>query len=451
MDRLKNQVKASNLFIKYIILFCAETIVIMIMCLMIFSVLLSSGIIYPADYYENYIKNHKIEIETVDNVQEILPKDCDYVIYENDGTFLEGSIDASDNSEIWMGIQNKNYMIIGKHYEVFERGTQICIVFYKLQTFFSNTFLQKYFPNPEVFTALIFIIIFIVNVLRLSKKFGKILSNEMNNLNDVTENIQNENLEFEMKPSKIIEINNVLQSLFKLKDSLKDSLDKQWKLESVRREQIAALGHDLKTPITIVKGNIELLDETNLDDEQKIFVKSSLDNIMDMQHYIQKLLEINATNAEIKLYREEINIDDFLGEMISNLDNIARQKNIHIILENKNKLNKMNADKVLMKRAIVNVLENAIGYSEENNNILVKVNANQEKIRIEIEDSGEGFTKEALEMATEQFYRSDKSRNSKFHYGMGLYIAKNILKLHDGNIILGKSEELGGAKVELWW
>ncbi|MFA9376644.1 MAG: sensor histidine kinase [Lachnotalea sp.] len=449
MGRLKSQVKASHLFTKYIVLFCAETIMIMLMCLMIFSVLMSKGMIYPADYYENYINDHKLEIETSNNISKIIPQNCEYAIYEKDGTFIEGTIENTDSSKVWAGIQNQTYMIVGMHYEVFQRGTQLCIILYKLQTFYSNVFLQDFLPNPEIVTGIIFVIIFIINVQRLSHKFGKILSNEMDNLNDVTGYIKDENLDFDIKPSKIIEINNVLHSLLKLKDSLKDSLDKQWKLESARREQIAALGHDLKTPLTIVKGNIELLDETNLDKEQKVFVQSSLNNIVDMQLYIQKLLEINATNREMQLNREEINTEDFFGEILSNLDHIARHKKIHIIQENK--LIKINADKVLLKRAIVNVLENAIDYSKDNSKIIVKVISNQDNTRIVIEDSGEGFIGEALEMATEQFYRSDKSRNSKFHHGMGLYIAKNIMKLHEGNIVLGRSKELGGAKVELWW
>lgn len=449
MARLKNQVKASNLFIKYIITFCIETIVILFTCLMIFILLAFKGFFYPANYYEKYIQSHISEIKTAEKVKDFIPENCEYAIYQKDGTFLEGNISESKISEVWTGIQNTNYKIIDKYYEIVERESQICIIFYELHISYSNSFLERHLPNPGFMTILIFILLFIINTMRISKQFGKILSSEMSNLNKITGKIQEESLEFELKPSKIIEIDKALQSLLKLREGLKDSLDKQWKLESARRDQIAALGHDLKTPITIVKGNIELLNETKLDEEQSVYVKSSLENLTDMQYYIQKLLEINATNEAITLQREEVDIEDFLNEIISNIAHIARQKNITIILEQDNPIQKLIADKVLVKRAIVNILENAIEYSKENSRVLIKVNADQEKTKIVIEDAGEGFTKEALQMATEQFFRSDKSRNSKFHYGMGLYIAKNIVKLHEGDIVLGCSEELGGARVEL--
>lgn len=450
MGGLKNQVKASNLFIKYIFLFCIETIVIMLVYLMIFNTIINSGIIYPANYYENYIENHKKEIERAVNVGELIPKNCKYAIFESDGTFVEGSIKDTQHSEVWEGIQNKKHSIIGNYYKIIERESEICIIFYKLKAGYSNDFFEKYFPNPATMAISLFILIFILNVLRISKRFGKILTSEMENLNKVTENIQVENIDFEIKPSKITEINNVLHSLLKLREDLRTSLDRQWKLEIMRREQIAALGHDLKTPITIVKGNIELLEETNLDDEQKIYVKSSLENIKDMQNYMQKLLEINKSNKEIRLHKEEFDIKECLDEIISNLDCIAKQKNIQIKMEEDIQSQKMRADKVLIKRAIVNVMENAIEYTKENSKILISVKLEQDKIGIVIEDEGEGFNSEALGMATEQFYRSDKSRNSKYHYGMGLYIVKNIIEKHGGNIILGNSEHLGGAKVEIW-
>ncbi|WP_082138011.1 ATP-binding protein [Clostridium sp. K25] len=79
--------------------------------------------------------------------------------------------------------------------------------------------------------------------------------------------------------------------------------------------------------------------------------------------------------------------------------------------------------------------------------MLLTVDSNYKSIQFIVEDSGKGFTKEEISFATEQFFQGDKSRNSKNHYGMGLYISKNLIEKHNGNIILQNSKTLGGAKV----
>ncbi|NFL83865.1 GHKL domain-containing protein, partial [Clostridium botulinum] len=95
----------------------------------------------------------------------------------------------------------------------------------------------------------------------------------------------------------------------------------------------------------------------------------------------------------------------------------------------------------------INIITNAIDYCPVKGEILFSVDSDNEYISFAIEDNGRGFTNEELDSATEQFYQGDKSRNSKNHYGMGLYITRNIIKKHGGNLILENSKEMGGAKV----
>ena len=88
--------------------------------------------------------------------------------------------------------------------------------------------------------------------------FGRIISREISSLEQVTENISQQELNFERKSSKVLEIDAVLQSMDQMREALKQSLHRQWNMEQVRREQMAALAHDIKTPLTILRGNAEL-------------------------------------------------------------------------------------------------------------------------------------------------------------------------------------------------
>lgn len=106
-------------------------------------------------------------------------------------------------------------------------------------------------------------------------------------------------------------------------------------------------------------------------------------------------------------------------------------------------------DEMALKRAIINVISNSIDYCGLNGKILFYVDNNDKNIRFIIEDSGRGFTKEELNSATEQFFQGDKGRNSKNHYGMGLYIVRRFIEQYNGRMCLSNSEKLGGAKVIL--
>ena len=109
--------------------------------------------------------------------------------------------------------------------------------------------------------------------------------------------------------------------------------------------------------------------------------------------------------------------------------------------------NKINVDPHMLKRALLNIISNAVDYGQEEGILCFTACIVNESIEFIVEDSGKGFTNEEIKYAKEQFYQGDKSRNSKNHYGMGLYIAQKFIENHNGSIILSNSEKLSGAKV----
>ena len=110
-------------------------------------------------------------------------------------------------------------------------------------------------------------------------------------------------------------------------------------------------------------------------------------------------------------------------------------------------LGTLKADKLLLERAIMNVIGNAFDYSPPKGTVYVAVLKKDDFLQISITDEGSGFTPEALHHAQEQFFMGNKSRTSNLHFGMGLYITSQIIGQHKGQLILKNSNETNGAQV----
>ena len=168
-----------------------------------------------------------------------------------------------------------------------------------------------------------------------------------------------------------------------------------------------------------------------------------------MENYIKSLIEIMKSEKESVIEKKKINIESFLQDILKQGILMSKSKNIKFESEVKNIPEFIIGDESAIKRALSNVISNAVEYCRENSEILFYVDSDEKTLEFIIEDSGKGFTQEELQLATEQFFQGDKSRNSKNHYGMGLYIARKLIEKHNGSILLENSKKLGGAKVKI--
>lgn len=232
-----------------------------------------------------------------------------------------------------------------------------------------------------------------------------------------------------------------------MKDNLKISLEKQWHAEQLQREQIAALAHDLKTPLTVIQGNIDLISETELDDEQRLYAGYITESSEQIGIYIKTLIDISRTVAGYQLHLEKFDIADYMRRIETQASSLCLTKGICLHMETGADLGALKADKLLLERAIMNVISNALDYSPTQGTIYVTVQMTDCFLHISITDEGSGFTPESLHHAQEQFFMGDKSRISNMHFGMGLYITSSIIKQHGGQLVLSNSKKTGGAQV----
>ena len=224
-------------------------------------------------------------------------------------------------------------------------------------------------------------------------------------------------------------------------------LEKQWSAEQLQKEQIAALAHDLKTPLTVIQGNIDLISETELDDEQRLYAGYITESSGQMGVYIRTLIDISRTVAGYQLGLEEFDIADYMGQIEAQANSLCLTKEICLHMETGGDLGTFKADKLLLERAIMNVIGNALDYSPPKGTVYVATQKTDKFLQISITDEGSGFSPEALHHAQEQFFMGNKSRTSNMHFGMGLYITGNIIKQHNGQLILKNSDKTKGAQV----
>ena len=282
-----------------------------------------------------------------------------------------------------------------------------------------------------------------------SSKVWKKIKKELYPLKASTEKIINQDLDFEIIPSNVKEFNDVLNSISNMRVALKKSLQTQWYIEQEKKNQICALAHDIKTPITIIKGNAELLNESELCEEDKEFAGYIINNANKIEKYVETLMDISKSDmGEYKL-NENIKTDEILDELKSELYMLCSLKDIRVVTNINYKTKSFISNKELLMRAIINIISNAVDYSPPKSEIEFVVSENEGMLMFTIRDSGRGFTENGLKNATNQFYMEASERKVGKHYGMGLYIAKSVAKNHGGSVILKNREDKDGAEVSL--
>lgn len=450
--KIKNRtVKLRTIFIRYLLILCFGTICWALILMISYSAIVSTGTIYPANYAEQQLAKTKDAIATNDTVTpELIPDLCDYAIYTVGGAKLSGSLSQQDSAKAWNEVRtSETGQDFFYQYLKITRSNQICIIRYSLSPQYKSPILRKHLLEIEPLIFLIFIFGFIIGTLILASVFGKNLTQKMDSLQRATEKIQNQDLEFTVVSSGVLEVDNVLHSMEKMKEALKVSLKTQWDLEQTRREQISALAHDIKTPVTIVRGNVDLLSETNQTDEQKEYTSYIEESARQMEQYIKTMIEISKAELGYSLHKESIDSQSFINKIYNQITALSAVKKLTLDFETNNLPKTFNADYDLLQRAILNIASNAVEFSMENGKIIFSVSGMEDRIRFCVTDYGKGFSTDDLKQATRQFYMGDKSRTSNAHYGMGLFITKSIAEQHDGTLSIANSTETGGGMVTI--
>ena len=220
------------------------------------------------------------------------------------------------------------------------------------------------------------------------------------------------------------------------------------KLENMRKEFVANVSHELKTPITSIQGFIETLKMTdNLDEDTKNRFLTIIENeATRLTRLIDDILLLSTIENKTKKKVEKVDLFEVFEEVHEVINYIAKKKNIKVKYNFENKDIDLWEYSGYIRQILLNIISNAIKYTGENGKVSIKQYIKSEKVFIEVKDNGIGIPEEDIERIFERFYRVDKARSrSVGGTGLGLAITKHMVKALNGNIRV--ESELGvGSK-----
>ena len=379
-----------------------------------------------------------------------IPMGIEYVLLDKNYQLIETTLDENELEQAMRyattGTIDQN---LQKKYLLVTRENEYVVLQYYIGAQYTNEWMNKYLPSPDILLIVLIAAGGIFVCLLLTARFAKNLRLQLVPLFEATSEVAKQNLDFEVGHSNIKEFEDVLISFSHMKESLKASLEHQWKAEQMQKEQIAALAHDLKTPLTVIQGNADLISETELDEEQCLYAEYIISSSEQMQLYIRTLIDISRAATGYQLHVEDIDLPAYVEQLQRQIGALCQTKKIGLQMEIEHLPAVLSADKLLLERAIMNVVNDALDYSQQDSSISISITGGKGNLQILVTDAGPGFSQEDLLHAEEQFYMADHSRSSNLHFGMGLFITKSIVQQHGGQLILSNSEKTGGAQVTM--
>lgn len=224
---------------------------------------------------------------------------------------------------------------------------------------------------------------------------------------------------------------------------LTDSLQSQWRMEQQRAEQIAALTHDLKTPLSIIQGNADLLAEDALSADQQTQVEAILRGTDRAQQYLAALRTACAPPAAWETFPSH----PLVSELAETARALCAPAGVQLIL-NEQWQGTLCAAQCDLLRAAENLLDNAVRYTPRGGTVTLLVTKEKQDFVLRVTDTGPGFTPEALAKAGEMLY-TDAARSDAAHQGLGLYFARKVAQSHGGVLVLSNLPAAHGACAEL--
>lgn len=259
-------------------------------------------------------------------------------------------------------------------------------------------------------------------------------------LKKATKNIKEGNLDFVLEVEGNDEFSQLCQDFEEMRKRLKESTEEKILMDKENKELISNISHDLKTPITAVKGYVEGIMDGVADTPEKMdrYVRTIYNKTNEMDHLINELTFYSKIDTNRIPYTfSKLNVEDYFSDCAEELGLEMETRGIELVYANYvEKGVQVIADGEQIRRVIHNIVSNAIKYMEKPRGIIqLRVKDVGDFIQVEIEDNGKGIAAKDLPYIFDRFYRTDVSRNSsKGGSGIGLSIVKKIIEDHGGKV-----------------
>jgi signal transduction histidine kinase len=237
------------------------------------------------------------------------------------------------------------------------------------------------------------------------------------------------------------ELSDLSKCFNSMADNLYQNMQEMKKSDQLRRELVANISHDLRSPLASIQGYLETIQLKGEDLTREQFtqyIETALGNTKRLNKLIGDLFDLSKLDAEkVKPILESVSVAELVQDIVLQFKPIAEKKNIELTAGFPKQHNTyITADIGLLNRAIANLINNAIEHTPEGGKVSITFSKDGTNVRLEVCDSGEGIPESDLPHIFDRFYQADKSRSSDTNAGLGLAIAEKIFSLHGGKIMV---------------
>jgi len=240
------------------------------------------------------------------------------------------------------------------------------------------------------------------------------------------------------KPRTLDEIDRLSSTFKEMAGRIEGQMQELKSSDSMRRELVANISHDLRTPLATLQGYIETLlikEDQYTKEKRREYLEIAIKHCNRLNKLVGDLLELaKLESTEMKLHSESFNLQELVQDVAQKFKLKAQDKHIRMTLQGDGPVPFVYADIALIERALENLIENALHYTPEDGNVRIELRVNDD-VLIHIHDTGPGISKQEQEFIFKRFYHSDKGRKGRQeHSGLGLAITKKIMDLHGRQI-----------------
>ena len=436
-----------SVLLRYLFLCGGGCALILVLWWVIFMQLINSGFLLPAVASAQACADARetvaaVTAETFDSNQ--ISDLCRWAVVQND-TVLQTNMDDRHLKialNAFHGSGNLGYTQY--QYDVKMADGSFCLLQYDYATPYADPALRDTLPDFQTCYMLLLALLVIAWLGWQTHCTVRVFAAETACLHRAVDAIAAQQPErIDADGAHLREFSATLHAMQTMGRELTDSLQSQWRMEQQRAEQIAALTHDLKTPLSIIQGNADLLAEDALSADQQTQVEAILRGTNRAQQYMAALRTACAPPATVETFPSHT----LVSELAETARALCAPAGVQLIL-NEQWQGTLCAAQCDLLRATENLLDNAVRYTPRGGTVTLLVTKEKQDFVLRVTDTGPGFTPEALAKAGEMLY-TDAARSDAAHQGLGLYFARKVAQSHGGVLVLSNLPAAHGACAEL--
>lgn len=436
-----------SVLLRYLFLCGGGCALILVLWWIIFMQLINSGFLLPAVASAQACADARetvaaVTAETFDSNQ--ISDLCRWAVVQND-TVLQTNMDDRHLKialNAFHGSGNLGYTQY--QYDVKMADGSFCLLQYDYATPYADPALRDTLPDFQTCYMLLLALLVIAWLGWQTHCTVRVFAAETACLHRAVDAIAAQQPErIDADGAHLREFSATLHAMQTMGRELTDSLQSQWRMEQQRAEQIAALTHDLKTPLSIIQGNADLLAEDALSADQQTQVEAILRGTDRAQQYMAALRTACAPPATGETFPSHT----LVSELAETARALCAPAGVQLIL-NEQWQGTLCAAQCDLLRATENLLDNAVRYTPRGGTVTLLVTKEKQDFVLRVTDTGPGFTPEALAKAGEMLY-TDAARSDAAHQGLGLCFARKVAQSHGGVLVLSNLPAAHGACAEL--